>query len=539
MRYRTLIQCLVVSTSFPPFNFIYRKIYEFSVAIATALLRREARVMTIYLRRGVAEDEITYGLSDIDLLVLVRDEEDYLTKVKIRSIYNRLSLFIPLYGNIDTELGIYSISEFISLYHDHNLHRYRFNEGKYSWKLLFGEDILKALPELDNTELYLSATEELKVWWRFLGVEINPALNQPRFQRKYLWYKAISETAKVYLFIRQGKKIRRREEALNEIKQYMPAEYNDLFETVQRYYGKLNSQKEAGLLSLLEMFVYLVSKTYEEAAVKIFAGKTGKRAKFHLPDPAELSKSPGLSDSLVAFTADLQEELKTCCNGISVIPQLEFDHDTLNNLDIDSFYLVFFNRNTMPLELLRKIYSYFGQNRSPRKIEPFIVFQDKVAFSLRENRPYTSIKTPWINPEFFSLAYASKKPFLGDIVFDTEMKPIHCNLPTCLFEESILKRVLKIDQTVTDRNIRKVKMPELLRFFWAAARTKLLAHALESEEIFIPLTSRQILQRLLESYPGDVDWLKDLHEEYNREISGAEGEAFRHVDRALDFIKRM
>jgi predicted nucleotidyltransferase len=539
MNYRTLIQYLVVASSFPPFSFLYRKIYDFSVAIATALLRRIDGVLTIYLRRGVAEGEITYGLSDIDLLVLIRDEEGYLTKAKIRSTYHRLSLFIPLFGSVDTELGIYSLSEFINLYRDYNLYMYRFNEGKHTWRLLFGEDILKTLPDLADTELYLPATEELKVWWGLLGVELNPDVNYPRFHRKYLWYKAISEEAKVYLFIRQGKKIRSREAALNEIKQYMSSEYHELIETVQRYYGKLNNKNEAGLPSLLEMFMYLVSKTYEEATGKVFTGETGKRATFHLPDAAEFSTSSGLAVNLAAFTAYLKEELEPYCNSIAVIPQIEFDHDILNNPDIDSFYLVIFQITNLPVELLRKIYSHFRKNRGLLNIEPYIVLQGNTAFSLQEGRPYTCIKTSWTNPEFFSLASACMRSAPGDISFGTDVKPIHCNLPPRLFEETISKRVSKIDQIITDKNIHKLIMTEFLRFFWAAARTKLLAHSLESEEIVIPLTSGQILQRLSESYHGDADWLKDLYQEYNREISGAESEAFRHVAMALEFIKRM
>ena len=49
-----LIQRIVINTNFFPFSFIYRKIYELSVASDSFLLRRLIGVLAIYLRRGLA-----------------------------------------------------------------------------------------------------------------------------------------------------------------------------------------------------------------------------------------------------------------------------------------------------------------------------------------------------------------------------------------------------------------------------------------------------------------------------------------------------
>ncbi len=53
-----LIQHVVIRTSFPPFTYLYRRLYELSVAIATLWLRRIDGVSAIHLRRGLAKGQV-------------------------------------------------------------------------------------------------------------------------------------------------------------------------------------------------------------------------------------------------------------------------------------------------------------------------------------------------------------------------------------------------------------------------------------------------------------------------------------------------
>jgi hypothetical protein len=193
-------QYIVLKTSFPPFTWIYRFVYFLSVQLAVLCLKRTQGLVSIYLRRGSAGKEIVYGLSDIDLLVLL-DDKHIQEQEKVGIIYDRLSSIIPLFGTREKELGIHSISGFLALYRDHDSYRYRFDEGKHQWKLLYGKDFVQTLNSLKNTELDILAAEELKVWWAFLTDEIDLDPSIPRFRRKYQWYKAIAETAKIYIFL--------------------------------------------------------------------------------------------------------------------------------------------------------------------------------------------------------------------------------------------------------------------------------------------------------------------------------------------------
>jgi len=533
-----LIQYIIVNTSFFPLTYFYRKIYDLSIAVATLLLRRVEGVLTIYLCRGAAKGEIVYGLSDIDLLVIVNDKEGQSAKERVRATYDKLSRFIPLFGRGEKGLGLYSASEFLSLYNDYDFYRHWFNDGKYSWKLLFGDDVVKALPQLEDFELYLPATEELKVWWSHLKGEFTLDFNYPLFKRKYLWYKAISEAAEVYLFVCHGKNVRSRDAALCEVKNYLAYEHQCHIDKIQGYLRHLTSKEDLIPDELMKLFIALVSKTFEETERKVYGDSKGKTAIVNVPASQELIADSDLADLAQESEVALSRELEPYLDSVALIPQAEFNVDVLDNSDIDSFYLVLVQRNFMPIEKLKGFLSLFGENSRWQNIEPFIVADGNIALSLQVANPHHCIKSPRKCPLFFSLLpeRASKLP--GGSV-EGSADPIHCYLPPDTFEETIKKRIAKINAMILDKNIYKMKTLDFLRFFWGAARTKLLAHSLQSNEIHIPLTSRQILEMLLQAFPENSDWLKGLHTEYTKELLGKENEAYRFFSKSIDLLNHI
>jgi hypothetical protein len=187
------LQLLIVRTSFPPFVVIYKLYYVLAIRIMTYFIKRIDGVETLYLRRGVAKNEIVYGLSDIDLSVLVSDKNVNYSKTKVLSLYNRLNFFLPLFSGSREEIGIYSKQEFFELYEGNPFFKFRFQKGKSEWKLLYGKDIVSELPDCDDDELYVPAIEELKLWWNKLNFEFQKKSILPEFKKTYLWYKAIED----------------------------------------------------------------------------------------------------------------------------------------------------------------------------------------------------------------------------------------------------------------------------------------------------------------------------------------------------------
>ncbi len=537
------IQRIVVNTSFFPFTHLYQKIYDLSIAVAVLLLKRAEGVAAIYLRRGVGQGEIVYGLSDIDLSVILNDqdedEEASSVKEKVRVIYNRLSHLIPLFGGADSELGVYSVSEFLELHDDYDFHRYRLNRGKYKWKLLFGRDIVKTLPELPDSELRLPATEELKVWWEFLVVEFARSFPSPGFKKKYLWYKAISEAARVYLFACCGKNSQNRESALNEVKNYLPDETRRHIDVIKDYRTNLNSPEDLLPDELIKLYVHLASKTFKEAETKVYGQTKGRAAILNFPTTNDPIANRNATGPLGELMTEISSKLETYLEYIALIPQIEFNADVYNNSDIDSFYLVVSQKNWIPVEKLKEIRLLFEQCMLRQEIEPFTVVDNDIAFSLRADKPLHSIKSGGMSPLFFSLLRSGMlKP--GQPLFRKKTETIHCHLPPQTFEETIHKRARKISKVILDNNIYKLKTLSFLRFFWAAARTKLLARSLDNNDaICIPITSRQILDMLIKSFPDDSDWLKRLHTEYINELLGEENESHYFFTKSIAFLNRV
>ena len=536
---KNLIQRLVVNTSIPPFTYLYQIIYDLSVRVAALLLRRIDGVLTVYLCRGLAKGEIVYGLSDIDMIVILNDRAEQTVKEKVRTVYDRLSRFIPLMGSGDKELGVYSASEFVNMYQDYDFYRYRFNEGKHTWRLLSGEDVVKNLPPAEESGLYLPATEEMKAWWIFLNdAELDPGSNDSLMKKKYLWYKAIAEAAKIYLLVCQGERTGSRVDALLKLKDYLGSEEQHQIERLRGYLRRLTSREDLISDELMSLFITLTGKAFNEAEKKAFGDSKGGGTIVKVPGRDDIT----IPDSLLKQAEKLEtihkSELEPCLEMSVLIPQVEFNLDVLTNSDIDSFYLVLVLEKMVPVDKLRKIRSCFSEELLHQKIEPFIVVDGNIALSLRAENPFHCIKSPGRSPLFFSLLQArtsQRKQGLPEAGDDA----IQCYMPPKTFEETIRKRAGIIGTTIQNKDIYKMKTTDFLRFFWAAARTKLLVKTLESKEIFIPLTSRQILVRLIRSYPGDSDWLTKLHIEYTKELQDKESECDRFFPEMTGFLKRI
>ena len=535
---QSLIQRAIIGTSFFPLTWVYGKIYALSVKVARMLFSHVDGVLAVYLRRGVAKDEIVYGLSDIDLLLIVDDREQQLAKERVRAIYDKLARVIPLFGSVDRELGIYSTSEFLNLYEDFDFYKHWFNEGKYSWKLLYGTDVVKTLPQLEDSELYLPATEELKAWWSHLVAEFNCDSSYPEFKRKYLWYKAISEAAKIYLFVRHGEIIWSREAALRGIKNHLNEEYRSHIDRVIGYRRRLTAKGDLLPDELMSSFILLVGKSLAEMERKVYGDAKGKVAIVNIPHCHDLVEANSLTKLVQELEIYTTRKLEPNLDYMALIPQVEFSKDILDNADIDSSYLVMVQRCGIPIEKLREFWLLFDKDLRQQDIEPFIVIDDNVAFSLWTNKPASSIKSPKSNPLFFSLYPVSTMSRMNGSD-KGKTTAIRSCLPPNTFEETIRRRTAKINRIVSDRSVFKMKTLDFLRFFWGAARTKLLAHSLESNEIHIALTSKQILEMLLQSFPADLDWLMALHREYTKELRGKENEAHRFFSESVRLLSRI
>jgi histidinol phosphatase-like PHP family hydrolase len=107
------------------------------------------------------------------------------------------------------------------------------------------------------------------------------------------------------------------------------------------------------------------------------------------------------------------------------------------------------------------------------------------------------------------------------------------------FEETVKKRANRINAIISNKDIYKLKTLDFIRFFWGAARTKLLARFLDSNGIYIPITSKKILAAILQSSPDNSNWLAAMHGEYLKELRGEASEAYRFFSSSLELLSRI
>lgn len=124
----------------PAFNFSYR-------AFASALgylfpLKFPGQIRSVYLRRSCAMGAAVAGLSDIDLMVIEKNTMPFKQRDKLRRYFRSLAKRILV---LDAHEEIFSESQFFYRYWHSPHFSFRVEEGRRTWQLLYGDDILSML----------------------------------------------------------------------------------------------------------------------------------------------------------------------------------------------------------------------------------------------------------------------------------------------------------------------------------------------------------------------------------------------------------
>ena len=142
---KVTLQKIAVRTNFRPFTWIYRALYAAAIHTIVYVLKRQPGIISIYLVSSLAAGDCVYGLSDIDLVIVVDEEKE--TKGAVAKVYKNLSRLIPMLRY--DELAVYDRGQIRQNYRQGDLwFKYKLFSGcKKNGKLLYGVDILRDFPE--------------------------------------------------------------------------------------------------------------------------------------------------------------------------------------------------------------------------------------------------------------------------------------------------------------------------------------------------------------------------------------------------------
>ncbi len=193
----------VVWSSRPPLTSVYQEMYQVMIRLAVLVLKRYQGIVSIYLCRGCAKNEITPGISDIDLLVVTKNNSE--EKQSIQKAYHALGAttghLIDYYPRL-----VVTRKTFECPWRTSPLWQYRYHEGKTTWKLLYGTDVLSSLPGLTETQRKSSCYAEMNQWWLRFAYLLFKAegYHQDVIMRNVICYKAVSELLNAHRALRTG-----------------------------------------------------------------------------------------------------------------------------------------------------------------------------------------------------------------------------------------------------------------------------------------------------------------------------------------------
>ena len=181
--------------------------------LAVLVLRRYRSVLAIYLCRGCAKSDITPGISDIDLVIVTTNDSQ--EKRSIEGAFRALGILtarlIDYYPNL-----VKTRATLEHRWRTAPAWQYRYHEGRTTWRLLFGADVLSSLPPLTERQRVSSCYAEMNRWWLLFADQLlkTGKYHHDPIMRNVICYKAVSEILNTDWAMRTGEYRRSRQEGL-------------------------------------------------------------------------------------------------------------------------------------------------------------------------------------------------------------------------------------------------------------------------------------------------------------------------------------
>lgn len=512
----------VVATSVRPLRNLYAAIYRAHIRYALRILERFPRTVAVYLTRGMASGEFIYGVSDIDLVVIGdwSDEEHLRVLAAVRRL-NRLS---PLY---DTTLQVHQLSVLQNLFETDYSVQFRFDQGRRTWKLLRGRDVLTALPPVPEERSAGGNYMEIRNWWYYFGSSAfggGPLAVDPVF-RSSICFKTVSE------ILRLGFGLESRLEAIRR------AAASDT-EADRSFFQRLLDSRERRFLSyqgdvVEDTFRYLLPGL--EQFLAALAGTPLLQPvaeKVVIDGPAhEVLRTPAVQDRADQLLAHVKASWPGY-RAAYLVPSLS----TLNMDDL--LLLIAVDTSELPTaaqvrELCRLL---FGGPPPGQRLSPFLLLNHG-AYQLdilSMNDLWRFVISPAAVPDVF--AQTGGREFLLDGEPRVAVVPRWSRFAADLVDEELAVRVAAMSKLATPGSMPPSLV--ILRNVWRHLQLEVVQRSSRAGRPIIPLTLPAV-QRGLTSLGIDAQPLDDLRRAYADELAGTPSDAGALVNRAMEFFLQL
>ncbi len=526
---RTL-QKLVVRTNFPPFIWFYRLCYAASLRVAVSILRRQRSLTTAYLISSMAARDIVYGLSDIDLILIIDDERH---KDEVTRAYKRLSRLIPLVKY--DEMGLYSLEEVRRRYAQRGelyLKYKLFTECKKQGRLLFGVDILAEFAELEGQERDEYILGQLAFTWSVFLKSFVVA-EEPRVgvMRNYLCYKITSDMCKAYVSARWQKEIFNRRDALTYAKDSIDNTQRLQLERVQALARRGFAGEIPGLVDTTFDFCVHIARTAAEHLASLRAPRVDTDLQLDVEETDLL-----LAEANVRNIHGMLERIRAGY-GQYVRSMIVANRDILYNSLLNEHHLciLVIPEAQLPFEAVKGLNASLKAERSPQQLHLYLL-SPPLALSLnrydREQIQASVVPLQWIDRAILQYLCTptpvvfGKPPMLAAV---GKRDLLDWVLPS----KSIISRFIASNEIV------RLSALQFQVFFWEALHLKLLLRAVETGQAVPLISSRQLCRQYKDRLGFDPGWLEGLHDEYRKDLNDLPSATESYFPRAAAALRQL
>jgi len=478
-RIEGIVQRIVVRTNFPPFSWCYASYYRFVLWVAVAALKRIPQVVSIYLTGGLSRKRISYGRSDIDLMVFIREGGEH----AVRRRCEMLRFLFPVLPA--KEVGVFVTDDLDDLLRRDIHLSYRLLYAPVPARLLYGQPLTRTYAAEDPER---SATVSLIGRFEFLwNILLHRLIHMPpplEDDRDYLYSKLSRQF--VEEFPRCGEQLTPKPVAV----QTDPAEVykiatRSLFKLGQYCAAKVSAQeKPAPRIDLHDLCLTMGSRT--RSTLDCFV------------------------EWLLNQYADNLQSVLICPSYVLPVTEREL-----------SLYIV--ERNSLDLEDVRIILKQAEAAGMRNRIDLNFMSRD-IAFSIDLQDLSRSVVLPLTKAATF-LYLASPECVLHGVPLD----PLP---PVCDLRAIAEDKKEEVRECIDGQPLTRLTPLAFQELTWQALQTTSI---IEMDQF--PLTSSQAC-RLWQEHPG-MEWLTSLHEQYAADLDGRPSHSERFFQRGIDLIHRL
>ncbi len=522
------LQRLAIRTQFPPFIWLYQAFYRLAIRLCLRRFTAMSGVRAVYLRRGLVSGEPFYGLSDIDLLVLIDAEHARRLTSRLQYQYNLIGRLFPMLA--EGELAIYTLRRLQLLYKYSAFYRQRFDRGRREWQRLYGEDIFLHLPPAAEGTA-VPTVDELGPAWHYLSQELSPQDERPLYLRKYVAFKWLADTARIALAARGETAHLPRQMALRQASTHFPRIATTL-QRVSEYQHRLLASDAMPVDEILTSYVDLARAALDAQThtpcvhlpLRIGAPQVGETGVY------VRKESLALIEQVVDHLESRQRAILVPRLNLVPLAQLGMDVSQLAGATMDAFDLVLLGERLPPMRTLRA----FIERLSVLRPAVDVYFCDgRLALALQTVQGWP-IRTPNQEPEFFALL-SSPQPSTNrlELADTVELQRPFAHADAL---QQRAKSWLALFQTGD-----AFRLPVLgfWALFWEAGRAAWMAAQSTSAIIDVPTGSAQLVEGLCAWTPNVEPVLRQIHEEYRKAVRDQPSEAIRYIHWAGQYAQQL